>query len=70
MLARPKNLPPTVSCNTWLRKDLEASHESTSAISVGSELVRRAPPVFDATRPVSEKGCHVAPDTATVASVP
>ncbi len=51
-------------------QDLEASHEATSAISVGSELVRRAPRVFDAIRPVSEKGCHVAPDTATVALVP
>ena len=27
MLARPKNLRPTVSCNTWLRKDLKASRE-------------------------------------------
>ncbi len=29
-----------------LRKDLEACHEATWAISVGSELVRRAPRVF------------------------
>jgi hypothetical protein len=47
-------LPPTVSCNTWLRKDLEASHEATSAISVGSELARLAPRAFAAIRPVSE----------------
>ncbi len=70
LLPRPINLALTVSCNTWQRKDLDASHEATSAISVGAELVRRAPRVFDAIRPVSEKGCHVAPDTATVASVP
>ena len=51
-------LPPTVSCNTWLRKDLEASHEGRllgclKNFDTLDEFLRQIGPVYQSQATVS-----------------